>query len=411
MRVLQINSVCGIGSTGRIATDIHNMLIEKGHESYVAYGRYLPKNCDDTIRIGTKFDNYTHGIKTRVFDRHGFGSRRVTIEFIDKLKQINPDIIHLHNIHGYYINIEILFNYLKKANKPVVWTLHDCWSFTGHCAHFDYIGCDSWKTDCFNCPEKHSYPSSLFFCDSKNNYSRKKRIFTGLKNMTIITPSKWLAKLVKESFLREYPIKVINNGIALDIFKPMKSNFREEHKLMDKFIILGVASTWTSRKGFDHFIELSKNLSYDEVIIMIGLTDRQRKKLPDNIIGINRTNNVEELAEIYAVSDVYVNLTLEDTFPTTNIESMACGTPVITFDTGGSSESVSDNCGFVVDKGNLKEVINKIRMIKYNGKSKYTGNVINVANKFYNKEKLFNEYIDIYKQNVDLNNIREDKLL
>src|SRR5690554_6445846 len=142
MKVLQVNSVCGIGSTGRIATDINNILIEQGHESYIAYGRDLPKNCENAIRIGTKIDNYTHVAKTRLLDKHGFGSIKATKEFINKVIDINPDIIHLHNIHGYYINIEILFDYLKEANKPVVWTLHDCWSFTGHCSNFDYVGCD-----------------------------------------------------------------------------------------------------------------------------------------------------------------------------------------------------------------------------------------------------------------------------
>jgi putative colanic acid biosynthesis glycosyltransferase len=213
MKVLQINSVCGIGSTGRIATDIHDILIEQGHESYIAYGRDLPKNCENAIRIGTKIDNYTHVAKTRLLDKHGFGSIKATKEFINKVIDINPDIIHLHNIHGYYINIEILFDYLKEANKPVVWTFHDCWSFTGHCAYFDYVGCNKWKTGCYSCPEKKAYPSSLIFDNSKNNYINKKEIFTVVKNLTIVTPSQWLANLVQESFLNEYPVKVINNGI------------------------------------------------------------------------------------------------------------------------------------------------------------------------------------------------------
>ncbi|MBG0764208.1 MAG: glycosyltransferase [Tissierellales bacterium] len=195
MKVLQINSVCGIGSTGRIATDIHNILIDQGHESYIAYGRDLPKNCDNAIRIGTKIDNYTHVLKTRLLDKHGFGSKQATIEFIDKVKKLNPDIIHLHNIHGYYINIEILFDYIKEAKKPVVWTLHDCWSFTGHCSHFDYIGCEKWKTGCFDCPQKHEYPKSLFFDNSNWNYSKKREIFSGIDEMAIVTPSNWLADL------------------------------------------------------------------------------------------------------------------------------------------------------------------------------------------------------------------------
>ena len=229
MKVLQINSVCGIGSTGRIATDINNILIEQGHESYIAYGRDLPRNCGTSIRIGTKCDNYTHGVLTRVFDKHGFGSRKATQDFIKEVKKLDPDIIHLHNIHGYYINIEILFDYLKEAYKPVIWTLHDCWAFTGHCSYFDYIGCTRWETQCYSCPGKRSYPASAFLDNSKMNYSRKKAIFTGIKNLTIVTPSKWLAGLVKQSYLKKYPVKVINNGIDLEVFRPIKNDLRENY--------------------------------------------------------------------------------------------------------------------------------------------------------------------------------------
>ena len=217
MRVLQINSVCGVGSTGRIATDIHSMLIQKGYESYIAYGRDLPKNCTASIKIGTKLDNYIHVALTRALDKHGFGSIKATRNFIKKVDQLDPDIIHLHNIHGYYINIKVLFDYLKKSGKPVIWTLHDCWSFTGHCAHFDYAGCNKWTTGCHNCPEKSSYPASIFFDNSRVNYQMKKEIFTGVKDLTIVTPSKWLANLVKQSYLKEYPVKVINNGIDLEV--------------------------------------------------------------------------------------------------------------------------------------------------------------------------------------------------
>ena len=219
MKALQINSVCGIGSTGRIATDIHEILIKQGHESYIAFGRGLPKNCDAAIRIGSKYDNYVHAALTRVLDRHGLGSKKATQEFINKVEKIDPDIIHLHNIHGYYINIEILFNYIKDANKPVVWTLHDCWSFTGHCSYFDYVNCDAWVDGCKNCPQKKDYPASFVFDNSQTNYLLKKQIFTGVKNLTIVTPSKWLAGLVKKSFLKDYPVQVINNGIDLDIFQ------------------------------------------------------------------------------------------------------------------------------------------------------------------------------------------------
>lgn len=398
MKVLQINSVCGIGSTGRIATDIHNILIEQGHESYIAYGRDLPKNCDNAIRIGTRIDNYTHVAITRVLDKHGFGSKRSTIEFIDKIKGFDPDIIHLHNIHGYYINIEILFNYLKEANKPVVWTLHDCWSFTGHCAYFDYVRCGKWTTGCYNCPEKNAYPSSIICDNSKDNYRSKKEIFTGIKNLTIITPSQWLAKLVQQSYLKEYPVKVINNGVDLNVFKPLRGNFRQKYNLENKFIILGVASVWDRRKGLKYFVELADKVSENEVIVLVGLREKQINQIPENIIGISRTNNVEELVDIYSSADVFVNPTLEDNFPTTNLEALACGTPVITFDTGGSPESIDDNCGLVSNKNVMDDLLEKIRLIKEKGKFYYSDSAIERVKALFDNQERYTDYLMVYEK-------------
>lgn len=395
MKVLQINSVCGIGSTGRIATDIHNILIEQGHESYIAYGRDLPINCDNAIRIGSKLDNYAHVAKTRIFDKHGFGSKQATKEFIQKAINIDPDIIHLHNIHGYYINIEILFNYLKKANKSVVWTLHDCWSFTGHCSYFDYAGCNKWQKGCYKCPEKKSYPSSFVFDNSKKNYVSKKDIFTGVDNLTIVTPSNWLADLVKESYLKEYSVKVINNGIDLDVFKPTKGNFKNKYNLNNKYIILGVASVWDRRKGLKYFIELADRLSEDEVIVLVGLSEKQIKEVPSRILGITKTNNIDELVDIYSNADIFINPTLEDNFPTTNIEALACGTPVITFDTGGSPESIENTYGYSVSKGNIEQLINSIQKLKMIENS-IEPELIEHTRKHYDKHKKFREYTNIY---------------
>ena len=348
MKVLQINSVCGYGSTGRIATDLYKVYEEAGHECVIAYGRGIAPDGFNTIKIGNKIDMYKHIAKARLSDKSGFGSKKVTEKFIEDVKKFDPDIVHLHNIHGYYLNIEILFNYLKKANKKVIWTLHDCWTFTGHCAYFDYVGCDKWKTACENCPQIKSYPKSQFIDQSKSNFTNKKEIFTGLKDMTIITPSKWLADKVKESYLKEYKVEVINNGIDLNIFKPTKSDFKEKYKISDKKIILGVASVWEQRKGLNYFIKLNETINDNYKIVLVGLTEDQKKKMPDNIIGITRTNNIKELVEIYSAAEVFFNPTLEDNYPTTNLEALACGTPVITFDTGGSPESVPKKCGEIL---------------------------------------------------------------
>lgn len=392
MKVLQINSVCGLGSTGRIAADIDNMLSNLGHNSYIAYGRGLPINCNHPIKIGSKYDNYKHVALTRVLDMHGYGSKKATMEFTKEIEKIDPDIIHLHNIHGYYINIEVLFNFLKRANKPVIWTLHDCWSFTGHCSHFDYIGCDKWKTNCNNCPQKKEYPKSYFMDNSENNYLSKKRIFTGVKNLTIITPSKWLANKVKGSFLGDYPVRVINNGINLDVFRPRKSNFREINNLVGKFVILGVANIWGRKKGLNHFLELSGRLKENEVIVLVGLTKKQKKMLPENILGLLKTTNIDELAEIYSAADVFVNPTLEDTFPTTNLEAKACGVPVITFNTGGSVESVDTSYDSIVEKNNFNELYTAIS----NYKDKMRSSINFERIKQFDKNERYREYIDYY---------------
>ena len=409
MKVLQINSVCGVGSTGRIVADIHKSLKEKEYESYIAYGRGEAKNCDSAIRIGSDSDVYAHVALTRIFDKHGFGSKRATLKFLKIVEKLDPDLIHLHNIHGYYINIEDLFNFLKAFDKPVVWTLHDCWAFTGHCSYFDYIGCEKWKTGCFNCPQKNRYPKSYILDNSKKNYEMKKMIFTGLKKMVIVTPSQWLANLVKQSFLKEYPIEVIPNGIDTNVFKPTQGNFRKKYNLEGKFIILGVANVWEERKGLKYFIELSKILYNDDVIILVGLNKKQLKEMPYNIIGIERTNNVEELVEIYSSADVFVNPTLEDNFPTVNLEALSCGTPVITFNTGGSVEAIDENTGFIVEKGNVNDFYEKIKIVKFSGKEKYSQYCRSRVVEFFNKESNFGKYLNLYHDLFERNNLKKER--
>lgn len=400
MKVLQINSVCGIGSTGRIATDIHHMLIDRKHESLIAYGRDLPKNCDNTLKIGTKYDVYQGVFLTRVFDLHGYGSKKSTEQLVEDIKKYNPDIIHLHNVHGYYVNIDVLFNYLRTLETPIIWTLHDCWSFTGHCANFEYVQCDRWKTGCYDCPEKKAYPASFILDRSKKNYFEKKDLFTSLKNLTIITPSVWLSKLVEQSYLQNYPIKVINNGIDLESFKPRASDFKKQHDIEGKYLILGVASVWERRKGLKYFLELNELLEENEVIVLVGLSKDQLEKLPKNIIGIAKTHNVEELAEIYSAADVFVNPTLEDNYPTTNLEAQACGTPVITFPTGGSPESISDYSGIITKMKTVECLRQSIDEIKERELKVHQNEIISGAQEFFSKDDKFKEYIELYEQLV-----------
>ena len=342
MKVLQIN-IFGNLSTGKIACQLAREYEAKGDTCYVAYARGTIPGDIKSYRIGNKFDVYKHAFLSRLTDSCGFHSAHATKKFIKWIKEYNPDLIHLHNIHGYYINIKLLFEYLKESKKKVYWTLHDCWAFTGHCCYFDYVKCDKWKTHCENCPQKSSYPKS-FFSKAKRNYNKKKLLFNSLDSnqLKIITPSKWLANLVKQSFLSKYEVEVIYNKIDLSLFKNTPSDFKEKYGINNKKMILGVASTWDKRKGLDTFIELDKKIGHDKVaIVLVGLNKKQKKYIEKNtnIIGLERTKTQKELVEIYSAADLFFNPTLEDNYPTVNLEAQACGTKVLTFDTGGCSET------------------------------------------------------------------------
>ena len=365
MKILLINSVCGIRGTGRICTDIAEEFEKQGHEVRIAYGRAgVPERFQKyAVRVGTKWDLRRHGFKTRFSDKHGLGSRNVTKKFLAWAEDFKPDLLWLHNIHGYYINYELLFDWIKKhPEMQVRWTLHDCWAFTGHCAYFSNINCEKWKSGCKDCPQKHTYPVSCFIDGSQENYKRKKASFCGVSNMTIITPSQWLYDLAKQSFLKDYSFKVVKNEIDKNIFKPTLSDFREKYHLENKKIVLGVANIWNRRKGYSDFLKLSKLLPDEFAIVMVGLTKKQLKEIPRRIIGIEHTDSAKELAEIYTAADVFVNTTYEDNYPTVNLEAEACGTRVITYDTGGCRETISrdDSVAIPSDKRILAKTIMEI---------------------------------------------------
>ena len=390
MKVLMINSVCGIRSTGRICTDLAEELEKQGHECKIAYGREtVPEKYKKyAVRIGNSFSVKIDALKTRLFDNAGFNSKRATKKFIKLVEKYNPDVIHLHNLHGYYINIEVLFDYIKKTGKKAIWTLHDEWSFTGHCAVLGV--CEKWKEGCLNCVKNKAYPSS-FVNKSKKNYLKKKELFTGVEDITLITPSKWLADLVKDSFLAKYYVKVINNGIDVSIFKPTESNFRERFNLLDKKIVLGVASAWGKGKGIQDFLKLSKVLQDNYKIVLVGVTEEQKKHLPKDILAISRTSNVKELVEIYSTANVFVNPTYIDNYPTVNLEAQCCGTSVITYNTGGSVESVPQE--YVVEQGNVDKLAEMIVKVCKHVKAK----VLNLES--FDKKSMIREYLKVYKFN------------
>lgn len=401
MKVLEINATIGTGSVGRIVEDIHNLLVEKGHTCKIAYGRgknnRLPES--NSIKIGKSRDVLYHIIMARLTDKAGFYSKNATKKLIKKIKEYSPDIIHMHGNYGYYINIEILFEFLSKINIPVVNTLHSCWDFTGHCCYFDYIKCNKWKTNCFDCPQKKTYPESLIFDKSDWNYKKKKELLNSIKTMRIVTPSQWMANLVEESFLKKYPIQVIPNGIDLKIFQPTQSCFREKNNLEKKWVILGVANKWSERKGLDVFIKLAMDLPNEYQVVIVGVNKQQKKALPPNVIAIERTNDTRELAEIYTAADAFINPTYEDNFPTTNLESLACGTPVITYETGGSPECITKDCGVVIDKGNYRELYNTIVKLDY---KKISNNDCINQSKKYDKNIQFIRYLNLFEDMYNL---------
>lgn len=395
MKIAQINTVCGSGSVGRITVDIYHALTKKGWDGKIYYGRRTAPEGVQAEKFGSNPDMGRHVLSTFFTGTHGFSSAGQTEKLIRALKKYEPDLIHLHNVHGFYLDVEKLFAYLKQCGKPVVWTLHDCWPFTGHCAYFDYAECGKWKTGCEHCVQhKSGYPYALFKDASAENYARKKAAFQGVKGLTIVTPSQWLEGLVKESFLQEYPVKVIPNGIDLEKFYPRK------HAAGDKCMVLGVANVWDRRKGLDYFKELAQKLDPEKYeTVVVGVSKKQIKELPEGIRGICHTKDVEELAELYSAASVYVNPTLEDNFPTTNLEALACGTPVITFATGGSVESVTESCGCIVPKGDSKVLYEAV--IQLCEHENITEEACRERALLYNKYDRFGEYIKLYEESID----------
>lgn len=362
MKIVQINATCGKGSTGRICVEISKLLTEQNVENYILY---CGSSSDYPLSIcyATKRQIKAEAIRSHINGLYGFNSERITKNLLRQLDEIKPDIVHLHNLHGHNCNLEMLLNYLKEHRVKVFWTFHDCWAFTAYCPHFTMAKCEKWKTGCRDCPQYRDY--SFFFDRSEALYKKKRKLLTNL-DLTIVTPSQWLADLVQQSFLQRYPVRVINNGIDLSIFKPTPSDFREKHNIpADKFLLLGVAFDWGRRKGLDVFAELATRLDPRKYqIVLVGTNSRIDKTLPPQILSINRTHNQRELAEIYTAADLFVNPTREDNYPTVNMESIACGTPVLTFDTGGSSEIIDEKTGTVVDSNDIYALEREIIRIR-----------------------------------------------
>lgn len=396
--LLQINTTVNYGSNGRIAEEIGLTAMAHGWESYIAFGRHERPSASRLLKVGKDLDIALHGLQTRLFDRHGLGSALATRELIKKINLIQPDIIQLHNIHGYYLNYKLLFHYLASVDIPVVWTLHDCWPFTGHCANFSFAGCDKWKTVCEYCPQTSSYPASLLIDRSRKNFQDKKNTFLKIKRLSIVCVSGWLAQMVGSSFLNGFPVKVIQNGINTDVFSPVlhDDGIRKKYRLGDKFVILGVAGYWNEKKGLHDFLSLGQQIDEESQIVLVGLSKKQLARLPKNIIGIERTDNLEELTALYSTADVFVNPSYEESFGLTTIEAMACGTPSIVYDATALPETITPETGVVVKSGDLEGLKNAIEEVKRKGKSPYIKACRDRALTHFKSEDRTNDYIRHY---------------
>lgn len=400
-KLLQIDSCLGILSTGKISEGIAQAAMQQGWDCYIAHGaRYVGETCQKSYQIGSKATEYLHFIKSFLFDSHGLGSIYATKQLVSWIKDLRPDVIQLHCIHGYYLNYEILFKYLNTTNIPIVWTFHDCWAITGHCSHFDAIGCKKWRTECNDCPLIKDYPRSILH-NTKKSFLRKKKLFTENKNLHIVSVSKWMDAIIKGSFLEENRSIVIRNGVDLNVFSPCI----QKPENPDKITILGVASTWTNRKGLSDFLLLRERLPVDSYeIVLVGLSNKQLKRLPHTIKGVPITHSQIELATYYKSSDIFVNLTYSDTAPVVNIEALACGIPVITYNSGGSIEAVDDATGIVVEKGDINGIVLAIHKIENAFNDAYsTKKCRSRAEVFFNKEESYMSYILFYNELISGN--------
>ena len=392
MKVVQINSTCGVGSTGKICVSISKLLSDENVENYILYTSGT-SNYPLGIKCSGTVYKKIQALKSRVLGNYGFNSGKATKKIIAELKHVEPDIVHLHNIHGHDCNLEMLFKYLKESNVKVIWTFHDCWAFTGYCTYFDMVKCEKWKSICEKCPQKNTY--SWFFDRSEDLYTKKRELFENL-DLVITTPSEWLKNIIRESFLKNKSIEVINNGINLSVFTPSKNNFKEKNNISNKRIVLGVSFEWEERKGLDVFIELAKRLPENYQIVLVGTNENIDELLPDNVISVHKTQNQKELAEIYTAADVFVNPTREENYPTVNMEAIACGTPVVTFRTGGSPEIVGESCGYVVEKDDIDAMEREI--IRICEEKPYSSeDCINYA-KHFDKDVCFKKYLELYRR-------------
>lgn len=394
-KLLQINATANWGSTGRIAEQIGLAAMASGWESYIAYGRNHNSSESNLIRIGSSIGVGLHVIKARLFDAAGLGSSRATKRLIRQIERIRPDVVQLHNIHGYYLNYKLLFEYLNGTDIKVVWTFHDFWAITGHCAHFVEAGCEKWQNRCYACPLYKRYPSSLRD-GSQRNYLWKKSCFSGCNNLQIVSLSDWGKQCIMLSYLADKSISVIPNGVNLTTFSNRKVS--EDMPPKDKrFVILGVATQWKEGKGLEDYLQLSRMLKDDEIIVMVGVTRKQKQLLPSNVIGYETISSQMELSQIYSQADVLISLSYAETFGMTIVEAAACGTPSVVYDNTAQKSLVTKDTGELVPTGDVEAVYNAIQIVRRYGKEHYREACRARAERLFDKDKCFEKYISLYE--------------
>ena len=397
MKIVSINSL-NTGSTGRIMRQIADQAKLRGHDVVLCYPHSRTNEINHQKSAIYIVNRYIRRIGALLdfigLYRFAFGIS--TLLFLLKVDKLRPDVVHLHNLHGSYINIYLLFKYLKKRNITVFWTLHDCWAFTGHCGHYITIGCTKWTSGCHSCPKYMDYPSSLFD-DSRGRYRYKKSLFTDLPNLTLVPVSKWLASQCSQSFLKDLPLKPISNGIDIRTFSYCKSDVKIRYGIQGKFVAIGLATSWGEDKGFSDYLELASLLSDDEVILMVGLTEELKSKLPSNIIGISRTESIEELVSLYSSVDVLLSLSKAETFGLTIIEAMSCGTPAIAYDNTAQKELILPETGFLVKTGAIEDVYQCMKTVRSNGRDFYAQNCRKYVETKFSDSLQYSKYVDLYE--------------
>ena len=413
-KLIQINPVMRTNtSTGRIMKEIGELAMANGWESYVAYsgGRDgLMHTTSVPVPVGDRLSVAWHAVQTRLFDRHGLASTKATKEFIKRIDEISPDIVHIHNIHGYLLNYEILFDYLSHSDIQVVWTVHDCWLYTGHCYYYSKAGCTRWQTRCHHCPQKHKFPASWLVDRSARNWEDKKKAFTSMPKdrLTIVPVSDWIRREMSESFLKDFDYQTIHNGIDIDAFCPKPQGdgeVRARYGIGDRHIILGVASIWSDEKGLGDFVRMAGKLNDDEIIVLVGidrkmlddrLAEEGAQTLGNRFVTVKRTADTGQLAELYSAATAFVNPTWQDNYPTVNLEAISCGTPVATYRTGGSVEAISEDTGIIVEQGDIEGIISAVRKIESCGRNYFRDKCRSRAVANFRKEDRYAEYIELY---------------